>query len=84
MMGCYWWNRWWHRRKRVIDLQILEPAMRARVEEETDLFHARDTPAWRERVNRRLGFAWILHKSLPGNEHWRCQCSGRRADREGR
>jgi hypothetical protein len=64
--ACAWWNRWWHRRKREADVLCLLPALAqaaaARVSDSDD-------------EQRWIDAAFALHASLPGQEHWRCDCA---------
>lgn len=63
---CGWWNRWWHRWKREADVLLLLPAVA-----QAAIAKARDE-ADEERL---IDEAFALHASLPGQEHWRCECA---------
>lgn len=58
-MGCHWWNRWWHRRLRRMDMSFILDAIH--VAAKGDL--------------TKVTKMWNYHKTLPGQEHWRCECS---------
>lgn len=63
---CGWWNRWLHRRRREADVLYLLPAFQLAA-----LQAGHDLVAAESYVDR----AFELHKTLPGEEHWRCACS---------
>lgn len=80
-MACYWWNRWLHRRRREADVLFLLPALRLRAEMASK--EAVFTEAWSRDIDRRIDAAMALHKTLPGNEHWHCECSQETMERQG-
>jgi len=51
-------QRWWHKRLRKHDIEIMYPALA----EKTDSIE-------------KLQLAWKVFKLMPGQEHWRCDCS---------
>ena len=59
MRRCPWWIRWWHRRLRRIDVQVMAPLLRQAAANYPPGAFAR---------------AWAAFKTQPGQEHWRCEC----------
>lgn len=75
---CRWWNRWLHRKKREADTIWLLPALQAAAMERTTEDHMIDPDGWERDVQARVDAGFALHKQLPGQEHWHCDCA--RAD----
>ena len=65
---CHWWNRWYHRRLREIDVLVLLPAFQLSVLKRIEEGRKLD-------LDQTVDEMFDLHKSLPGQEHWRCECS---------
>ncbi len=65
---CHWWNRWWHRRLRALDVRILLPAFQRNVLERIER-------GQRLNLDNTVDKMFAMHKALPGQEHWHCQCS---------
>lgn len=59
---CPWWIRWWHKRLRKADMQMMLPAIWSKV---------RHLPDGADRAQA----AWELFKGQEGQEHWQCPCA---------
>jgi hypothetical protein len=66
IMKCGWWNRWLHRRLRNADVLFLLPALRLRAEMGARTEHE---------IEQLIDQGFQLHASMPGQEHWRCECA---------
>ena len=64
-VSCGVVRRWWHRRLRRIDKQILFPAIEEQARRYAD----------REERARKIQQAFALFRIQPGQEHWRCGCA---------
>ncbi len=76
-MNCHWWNRWLHQRKREIDVIALLPELRFVAERRAAMNHVPFTEDYFRAVERAIDAAFEMHKTLPGQEHWRCPCAER-------
>lgn len=76
---CPWYRRWFHRRARTIDVDVVfaslleQSTIRAELINECDAVQFTDPI--REEVHRAALAAFELHKQRPGNEHWSCACA---------
>ena len=61
-MTCAWWVRWWHRRLRRIDKQVMLSAIALAAADRGEGIDA-------------IADAWELFKADRGQEHWRCACA---------
>lgn len=74
-MKCYWFNRWYHRRLRRIDETILFPAIKERARMKAGKLYSIYTEAFDEKTKEYYETIIELHKTLPGQEYWHCDCS---------
>lgn len=74
-MSCHWWNRWYHRRLRKADLEILLPALRLNAERRATQYYVRYSEGWEREVSRLTSDMFNFHCSLPNEKHWRCDCA---------
>lgn len=63
---CGWWNRWLHRRSRDADVLFLLPSIRLAAEMRASN---------EDEIERLVDAGFAVHASLPGQEHWRCECA---------
>lgn len=74
-MKCYWWNRWWHRKSRESDMLFLLPAIRMRAEMTAAGRYSIFTKEYDNEVNDLTYQLFEIHKNMPGQGHWHCECS---------
>lgn len=72
-MKCYWWNKWYHRRLRNIDVIILLPSIQLAALKRID--HNLPQDEFYKLLHDKIDNAFELYKLLPGSEHWQCECS---------
>lgn len=72
-MKCYWWNRWYHRRQREIDVDILFQEFDKAAERKLYMECLQGTLIWKERKEILVSKAIRYHKE--GEKHWNCQCA---------
>lgn len=75
MSHCYWWNRWYHQRQRNIDVIVLLPSIHYKAMMRATNKYPSHSDEWDREVERLTDLAFELHQSLPGQEHWHCECS---------
>lgn len=73
--GCHWWTRWWHRRLRRIDREILLPQIEQRAALRARRHWSPYTQQYLNEVRRDVVRAWALHRRQPTSGHWRCACA---------
>lgn len=61
-MRCGWWNRWLHRRKRLLADTFIRPAIA-------------EAALARDHTRLEAEIAYSIFKSSDGQEHWRCACA---------
>ena len=64
-MKCRWWNRWWHRRLRRLDVHFMLDA----------ICRAAARYGENPQTSPTVKAAWDRFKSEPGQEHWHCDCA---------
>lgn len=77
MTRCWWWRRTVHARLRQIDREVLFPILRQQATERVvsgNEFTAGTIAEFHAVVVLQQA-AIDVHKSLPGQEHWRCACA---------
>jgi hypothetical protein len=74
-MKCYWWNKWLHERKRQADVLFLLPSLQLAAERKMEGFDFVNSEEWYRKREQLIDQAFELHKQLPGQEHWHCECA---------
>ncbi len=66
MKNCSWWKRFWHRRMRKMDREVMRASMVSAIERHND-------PTPKETLDK----IWNQFIHEPGQEHWLCPCAAR-------